>query len=537
MIAIEVIQQVERTGRLLHTGEIHLARKIEKRDDYIDHLKSVIDNGCFDFLRRSTVGKAVADRLRAMSVVTANLERIADHAVSIVDQTGHFDDWSLTERYGFEPFLARVLDGLRLVVDAFLEADPARAVRICQAEVDLDDLYMARFKSLLAEMMCGRQVPDLVTVLFISHYLERMGDCLLNIGEAILFFKMGERLKFRDYQSLRDAVAELSDDGAALADVDLEGIWGTKSGCRIGKLSGSEQLPDGDSEVIYKQGDRAKISQERDRILQWEELAPGLPPRVVDYREDAEGDTATLLIEYLDGVTFQDVIVNPELGLLEESCSAVQATLQRLWNRTREPKSIRPAFMAQLGERLDDVFKIHPEFDSGAKRIGPVSIPPLVQLVERLADLDEALAAPFAVFGHGDFNLDNIIYNPEQKQVHFIDLHRSGRKDYAAEMSVFLVSNFRLPVFGTALRDRLQQVIQSFLAFVRGFGREQGDDQIEVRLALGLARSFATSTRFELDQTFARKLFQRSRYLLERVAEHRPRPWSKFHLPEQVLHD
>ena len=43
----------------------------------------------------------------------------------------------------------------------------------------------------------------------------------------------------------------------------------------------------------------------------------------------------------------------------------------------------------------------------------------------------------------------------------------------------------------------------------------------ELRLALGLARSFASSTRFILDQTLAAAMFLRARYLLELArAEH-----------------
>lgn len=537
MISLEVIKQVERTGRLVSTGDAHLIRKIDKRDDYVDHLKSVIDNGCFDFLRRSKVPKAVADRLRALSVITANLERIGDHAVSIVNQIAHFDDFAFARRFEFGPFFERVMEGLRLVAEAFLKADPAMAVRICKAEVDLDDLYMARFKSVRAEMMLSRRIPDLITILIVSHYLERMGDCLMNVGEAILSFKMGERLKFRQYQSLQAAVAALSKDSNGLSDLDFEGIWGTKSGCQIGKLSGSEVLPDDDAEVIYKQGDLKKIREERERIEQWAALVPDLPPRVVDYREDPQEDTATLLIEYLDGVTFQDMILNPELGLLEETTQAVQATLEQVWSQTRQDEPIRPGFISQLEKRLEDVFKVHPEFDAGPKRIGPVCIPTLLELIGRLADLDDGLAAPFSVFGHGDFNLDNIIYNPDRKQVHFIDLHRSGPKDYAAEMTVFLVSNFRLPVHGTQLRDRLQWTMESFLAFTRRFAQDNCDDLIEIRLALGLARSFATSTRFVLEQDFSQNMFQRARYLLDLIDKHRPQPWTAFRLPDQVVWD
>ena len=54
-------------------------------------------------------------------------------------------------------------------------------------------------------------------------------------------------------------------------------------------------------------------------------------------------------------------------------------------------------------------------------------------------------------------------------------------------------------------------------------------------MALGLARSFVTSTRFILDQTLARAMFLRSRYLLERSVACKPEDYSRFRLPMEEL--
>ncbi len=103
------------------------------------------------------------------------------------------------------------------------------------------------------------------------------------------------------------------------------------------------------------------------------------------------------------------------------------------------------------------------------------------------------------------------------------------------DVSVFLVSNFRLPTFGPEARGRLALVTRSFLAWAREFARRNGDDSFEARLALGLARSFFTSTRFEFNQKFARQMFLRAQFLLGGLAAHRGRPWPEFRLPEPVL--
>ena len=86
---------------------------------------------------------------------------------------------------------------------------------------------------------------------------------------------------------------------------------------------------------------------------------------------------------------------------------------------------------------MRDLYAVHPDFKDGGGSIGPVRIPSFDELLERSAALDEQLVAPFSVFIHGDFNVDNVIYDPLADRVHFIDLHRSDQMDYVQDISVF----------------------------------------------------------------------------------------------------
>jgi hypothetical protein len=54
-------------------------------------------------------------------------------------------------------------------------------------------------------------------------------------------------------------------------------------------------------------------------------------------------------------------------------------------------------------------------------------------------------------------------------------------------------------------------------------------------MALALARSFYTSTRFELNQDFAHDMFTRAHYLMEKVLEHSGVA-SAFRLEREVLY-
>ena len=133
------------------------------------------------------------------------------------------------------------------------------AYRICECEFNLDQLYGRRFGEIRTRLAQGEQTHDLVTTLFILHYLERMGDSLLNIGEAVLFSIVGERMKIHQYQALTDSLSA-GGLGGSIRRVKFESIWGTRSGCRIGTVS---DRGEGDSEpirpVVFKQGSLAKL--------------------------------------------------------------------------------------------------------------------------------------------------------------------------------------------------------------------------------------------------------------------------------------
>jgi hypothetical protein len=107
--------------------------------------------------------------------------------------------------------------------------------------------------------------------------------------------------------------------------------------------------------------------------------------------------------------------------------------------------------------------------------------------------------------------------------------------DYVQDVSVFMVSNYRLQVFDVPLRARILMLTRAFYRFAADFARKAGDPTFELRLALGLARSFATSTRFILDKSLSRAMFLRSRYLLEQVLAADLKEPSLFRVPVKEI--
>ncbi|MHC1710624.1 MAG: PhoU domain-containing protein [Solidesulfovibrio sp.] len=527
-LLVEVERQIEATLAVIENHDEKMIAKIEARDDYIDNLKSVIENACFATLHGEKRPSALeVAQIRAFNIIGNNLERVGDHAVNVVRQTRHYDDPGCIKRYDYKPFFDEVRHALEWTPTAVLQRDMTTALKICRCELHLDRLYKQQFDRIRDELRSGFQTGDLLTTLFIFRYMERMGDALLNVGEAAIFGITGDKFKIHQFTALKDILAA-SGHEIPLSDLEFDSIWGTRSGCRIGRVMDRAEGPDYHKEVIFKDGDRGKLRKEADNIARWAELLPGLPPRIEAFREDKK--SSSMLVELLPGQTIQDIALAGDQGLLGRALSAQCRVAGSVWNKTRIDTPVSAGCMGQLRARLDEVLTVHPQFRLKRRSIGSFVLPSLDELIDAAAAVEAHLAAPFSIFIHGDYNTNNILYDADRDQIHYIDLHRSADNDLVQDVSVYMVSNFRMPIFDKSRRRFLNSLTLEFFEYARAFAAKSGDTTFELRLTLGLARSLITSTRFELSDRFSKILFNRGIYLLDRVTGHDGDP-ADFRLP------
>lgn len=515
-LVLEVENQVTLTFRLLSDGDPGLIEKIAAKDDYVDNLKTVIENTCFARLHGgSDDAREEVNTIRAAQAIAVNLERIADYCVNIARQTEYLIEFTQLHHSSFQEMFALIQKGLTALLPAFKSRDLAEALRICRTEQQLDELYKENFDWIMARLRTGHYIEDLITILFIFRYLERIGDALLNIGEALIFAATGERIKIEQFDLLKD-VLDKAGLNLPLTRGEFKAIWGSRSGCRIGRVGGADSASEA-AQGIYKEGVRGKIQKEKENIEHWEQIMPGLAPRILGYREHT--DKATLLVEFLPGRTLDSVILGNDEDTLKNSLASLEKTLAVIWDQTLVAGSTPTTYMTQLKARLETVRRVHPGFMRTWKAIDNLQIRSSEALIDRCAEIEARHPAPFAIRIHGDFNANNVIFNPDDGRINYIDFHRSCEADYIQDASVFIVSNFRMPVFEPTLRRRLNMVIARFYTFVSDFARSRKDASFALRMALALARSFYTSTRFELDHDFAHDMFTRAHYLMEKVAD------------------
>lgn len=529
--------QVEKVSRFVSFPEADLYNKIKNKESYINNLKTIIENDCYGRIHEEhDLEHKEISQIRAIMVIAANLERMADVCINVIRQMGYLKEKQVLRESEYEPMFKVILDSLDKVLPSLEREDLSQALQICRAEFVLDALYGSSFKLHFDKLLNGKpeDAGGHLTAIFIYHYLERIGDLLLNIGEQLIFAALGQRIKIEQFDSLQQTLKN-SGYAKSFNEVCFNAIWGSRSGCHIGKVEltgGGESIERGS---IYKEGERSKIIEEKNSLEIWNDLFPGLVPKV--YGCIDEGDKASLLVEFLNGQPLNELILTQDLPVIEEVMQVLEKTVGEIWKATGRPGPFATNYIRQLKARKESVLYLHSDMQRKSLEIGKTHILSTEELIDACEEIEKQIPAPLCVRIHGDFNTNNILYDNEEKAIRFIDLHRSEAQDYVQDISVFLVSNFRVPAFEPEISRRLDLAITLCYAWVERYAREKEDHTMHARMALALARSFFTSIRFAANDNFAREMFLRSIFLLESIHAHAEKglPWDKFTFSRNIL--
>jgi phosphate transport system protein len=184
----------------LKRQNVELAREVKAADGLINALQIKIEDQAAVLIATQ---QPVARDLRELVTVfkvTDNLERAGDHAVHLAKAAIKLSGeppYRQTDRLAK---MAEIECGMiRGAVDAYLNQD-AEAARRVAAE---DDAVDAEHKLLVKEVLeLMREKPDQVEraarLLTSSGFLERLGDHMTNICEAVVFMVEGRHVELND---------------------------------------------------------------------------------------------------------------------------------------------------------------------------------------------------------------------------------------------------------------------------------------------------------------------------------------------------
>ena len=368
----------------------------------------------------------------------------------------------------------------------------------------------------------------------VDFQLQRMIQLLSELADALLAANFGPAVRLQNYKQLKSAAHAMTAQSSAFT---VERLALTRSGSTIATLK-AEHAESGDVMAVYKEGESQKVIEELSGVDQWKQVYPKVAPTVLSHHVEPGNELGSMVIEHLPGRTLESLLLNSQWKEANHLIDKLRRTLRKIWKSSRTAEPAHPEYMQQLRKRLPETRHTHPTLFTAQQTICGLSRPSFDQLIDHVEPLERALRAPFSVLIHGDFNVDNLIYDELKDRIYFIDLHRASYSDYVQDLSVLMASIYRLPIMDAAPRAELMALIRQLYQFARRFAKEHNDASFDARLAIALGRSFATSTRFIYDKPFANRLALRARYLLEAITLLDPKQLEKYRLPlEDIFSD
>jgi phosphate transport system protein len=196
-MGVMVEEALRRAVQSLVTKDGELARQVVQADAAINRMEQEIEDRCVVLIaREQPVATDLRKLVTSLKIVT-QLERMGDHALHVAKGT---------LRLLPEPYMKPLIDiprmaelGIGMIQDvltAFLDNDAQRAREVARRDQEIDDLHEQVMRELFTYMMGdSKHISQSISLLFISRFLERVGDHVTNICEWVVYAATGERVE------------------------------------------------------------------------------------------------------------------------------------------------------------------------------------------------------------------------------------------------------------------------------------------------------------------------------------------------------
>jgi phosphate transport system protein len=195
-----VEDQIAQAVRALLERDQRLARATIQRDHTVNRLDVEIDDLSLKLL---ALHQPAARDLRLITTalkITTDLERIGDLATHIAERAIELAAEPPLKPYVDIPAMASLASSMvHRSLDAFVRDDVDLALEVCASDDTIDTLHAQVVRDLLVIM--GRDPASIsrtMRLLFVSKYLERVGDHATNIAEMVIFMVKGRSIRHMD---------------------------------------------------------------------------------------------------------------------------------------------------------------------------------------------------------------------------------------------------------------------------------------------------------------------------------------------------
>ena len=193
-----VEQSVADAIHAVEKRDINLAKRVIEADTVIDDMEVEVEEECLHTL---ALHQPVAFDLRyviAVLKVNNDLERIADHAVSIAQQAlflAQSPPINLAD-YKIDEMAQIVKQMLTQASQAMLNVDADTADHVVAADDRVDAIHRSMYDRAESSLRAAPELPrQYVYILSLSRQLERIADLCVNISEDVIYVARGQILR------------------------------------------------------------------------------------------------------------------------------------------------------------------------------------------------------------------------------------------------------------------------------------------------------------------------------------------------------
>lgn len=179
--------------KALETMDETLAQEVMGSDHQIDELEKEVERRCLRLLlQQQPVARDLRSVSTALKMIT-DLERIGDQAADIAEVTVFLcrnRDFQMPE--GMREMALAAVKMVRGAIDAFVEENLDKAHEVIGYDDVVDRAFLRTRDELIRQVkQAAGSAEQIMDLLMIAKYLERIGDHAVNTAEWVVFFLTG----------------------------------------------------------------------------------------------------------------------------------------------------------------------------------------------------------------------------------------------------------------------------------------------------------------------------------------------------------
>lgn len=174
-------------------GDQDLAKIVIKKDDEVDRYEEEIAKLALNIIWRE---QPLASDLRLVTGILkliTDLERIGDHATDIAEMTLHIDGKINKRVLPITSQMADIVEEMVLLsIKGLVQVNESIAIDVIKKDDEVDHLFQQLILKMTTELKNDKiDANELIYVLMVAKYFERVGDHAVNIAQWIIFIVKG----------------------------------------------------------------------------------------------------------------------------------------------------------------------------------------------------------------------------------------------------------------------------------------------------------------------------------------------------------